>query len=302
MPPNRAARVRVPVATVWSSPKSPRKVDAPAIAVMPNYREWLSKMTREETIALCAEKRIQTQVLFAEPLNVEVFDREWAKVSIPSQSTSKSRTGYSGWIPTVQLEIDLDGSKDSESVMVFQPFAALTLSTGAVIELSYATLLELVAEYPDHLTVSTPLGRGTLLRNDCLFLQRKTQPSDGPSIVQQANRFLGLPYLWGGMSAYGFDCSGFCYTIYRASGYLIPRDACDQFTSGSAVRREEILPGDLLFFAYENGKGKVHHVGIYMGNQQMIHSPTPGSRIRINALPGTIYERELCGVRRYWKS
>ncbi|MCQ2009102.1 NlpC/P60 family protein [Sporolactobacillus sp. STSJ-5] len=89
--------------------------------------------------------------------------------------------------------------------------------------------------------------------------------------------------------------------MFYAGGYLIPRDADDQSILGKAVSFENVLPGDLLFFAYERGKGYVHHVGIYVGNGKMIHSPTPGAIISITELKESKYEEELCTIRRYWK-
>ncbi|MFP3340688.1 NlpC/P60 family protein, partial [Micrococcus sp. SIMBA_131] len=76
----------------------------------------------------------------------------------------------------------------------------------------------------------------------------------------EAEKFIGLLYLWGGMSSYGFDGSGFSCNMARAIGCTIPRDAHDQLNSGEAVKEGEWEQGDLLFFAYEQGKGSVHHV------------------------------------------
>jgi cell wall-associated NlpC family hydrolase len=63
-----------------------------------------------------------------------------------------------------------------------------------------------------------------------------------------------------------------------------------------------MLPGDLLFFAYEEGKGNLHHVGIYDGNNKMLHAPQTGSGVEVIPLKGTVYEKELFAVRRYWKT
>lgn len=69
----------------------------------------------------------------------------------------------------------------------------------------------------------------------------------GQGIVEQAKRFLDLPYLWGGTSSYGFDCSGFAYTMHRYFGILIPRDASDQAKQGTPVEKEQLEAGDLVF-------------------------------------------------------
>lgn len=122
----------------------------------------------------------------------------------------------------------------------------------------------------------------------------------GQAIVAQAKRFLGLPYLWGGMSAWGYDCSGFAHSMHLACGIVIPRDASVQALHGASIPPEELQPGDLLFFAYEQGKGRVHHVGIYAGDGHMIHSPDSASSVELIPLKGYKLADEHCVSRRYW--
>ena len=107
-------------------------------------------------------------------------------------------------------------------------------------------------------------------------------------LIEMAEQFLDLPYVWAGISSSGFDCSGFMYSLHRVNGILIPRDTIEQ-----------AQPGDLLLFAYEEGKGKVHHVGLYLGADEMIHSQTPGSKVMKTKITGSAYEPELAVVTRY---
>jgi cell wall-associated NlpC family hydrolase len=123
----------------------------------------------------------------------------------------------------------------------------------------------------------------------------------GDDIVKAGEPYLSLNYFWGGMSSFGYDCSGLSYAVHKANGYKIARDAGDQAASGEEVAFDKLEPGDLLFFAYEEGKGTLHHVGIYYGGGKMLHSPQTGKGIEITSLEGTIYEKELCAVRRYWR-
>lgn len=300
--PDRHALICVPVATLWSSPESPRPIDAPALDAHPDCQKWLEHMTKEQTIALCTEKRIQTQALFGEKVCIEEERRNWLKVTVPAQLTQKNRAGYSGWLPRVQLEERHLLSKTSQPfAVVHERLAPLTLASGRVLLLSYATFLPLLARTNDQLTVATPLGVASLRTKDCAPSEYQRQ-KDGLTIVNDAAHFMNLPYLWGGTSGFGFDCSGFCYAIFRVNGYLIPRDAVDQFHHGMTIEMSAVQPGDLLFFADQEGHGRVHHVGIYAGSQQMIHSPTPGARVSLTPLTGTFYARELCGIRRYWRS
>lgn len=87
-------------------------------------------------------------------------------------------------------------------------------------------------------------------------------------LVQQAQLLLNVPYLWGGCSAFGLDCSGFTQTLYRFIGVSLPRDASQQVSYGSPVTFEERLCGDLAFFGTD---GRVSHVGMVADNNQIIH-------------------------------
>lgn len=293
-------RISVPVATVWTSPDSFRSIDASAVSENPNMKAWLSNMTREETIALCNEKRTQTQVLFNDPIIIDEINGEWTKVIVPNQHSSRDKRGYLGWMPVSQ-SIDCDLTSVSESVMIQSKITMLYNEINQpIFELSFGTFLPLIEETNKLVRVDTPVGVSILHKEDVSFPARRPLFT-GKDIVRVALKFLDLPYLWAGMSAYGYDCSGYTYSMLRAGGYLIPRDADDQSVSGRAIDLKSVLPGDLLFFAYEKGSGDVHHVGIYFGDGKMIHSQTPGKKVTITALKGTIYEQELCAIRRCWK-
>lgn len=90
-------------------------------------------------------------------------------------------------------------------------------------------------------------------------------------IIETAFLFLNAPYLWGGRSPFGIDCSGFTQLVYKLNGYKIPRDASQQVELGTALSFvEEAEPGDLAFF--DNEAGNIVHVGIILDNQQIIHA------------------------------
>lgn len=99
------------------------------------------------------------------------------------------------------------------------------------------------------------------------------------SVIAYATTFLGIPYVWGGTSPSGFDCSGFTQYIYAHFGLNLPRVSGDQQNIGQFVPRASLQPGDLVFFG-----SPVHHVGIYVGNGNMINAPHTGAVIRIQPL------------------
>jgi cell wall-associated NlpC family hydrolase len=117
-------------------------------------------------------------------------------------------------------------------------------------------------------------------------------------IVKTARSFLGVPYLWGGDSPEtGFDCSGLVAACYNLNGLNLPRMSQDQFLVGEPVDREELSPGDLVFFA--NSGEKITHVGIYVGGGRFIHAPGQGKNIREDSLSGGYYDKRFRGGRSY---
>ena len=101
-----------------------------------------------------------------------------------------------------------------------------------------------------------------------------------PSIVETAYVFLNTPYLWGGKSPFGIDCSGFTQMVYKLCGYSLLRDAKEQATQGEVLSFiEESEPGDLAFF--DNDEGVITHVGIIMNDYNIIHAH---GKVRIDKL------------------
>ena len=102
------------------------------------------------------------------------------------------------------------------------------------------------------------------------------KPRSIPESIELAKRFLGIPYLWGGSSSFGFDCSGFTQMLVRARGFNIPRDADKQaaWTGVAAIDRKDLQPGDLLFFG--SSPRNITHTGMYIGDGQIIHDSTNG--------------------------
>lgn len=161
-----------------------------------------------------------------------------------------------------------------------------------VLELSFLTKLPVLSSDGIWFEVDTPLGRRWLKKEDA-DIETPVKGS-GDDIVQTGEAFLNLPYLWGGMSGFGYDCSGFVFNMLKANGRSAPRDAGDQANGGEEVSFSSPKRGDLLFFAYEEGKGRVHHVGIYRGNGEMLHSPKRENRLRSYLLKAQFMKRAVC--------
>jgi gamma-D-glutamyl-L-lysine dipeptidyl-peptidase len=125
------------------------------------------------------------------------------------------------------------------------------------------------------------------------------EPQLRQRLVADAHAFTGVPYLWGGSSGYGIDCSGFAQLVHRLSGIELLRDADLQFDDGRPVE-PPFQPGDLLFFASPNGHRRITHVGISLGGWQLIHSSRSHNGVYVDDVQAVPHLREtFAGARSY---
>lgn len=115
------------------------------------------------------------------------------------------------------------------------------------------------------------------------------------SIVSYAYKFLGRPYIWGASGPSAFDCSGFTAYVYRAFGVGLDHYTGSQFNSGRSVSRDNLAPGDLVFF---NTYGSISHVGIYIGGGDFIHAANEKIGVTVSSLFEGYYASRYAGARR----
>ena len=266
-------------------------------------KEHFYTLTDEEAMSLYKDRLVDSELLYGDIVEVLETSGEYAQVTVIKQAYKNEPKGYPGWIFNNDLAPIPDGwLEELDQIAVKQPIAKINIikdNQSSQMDLSIGTILSVLEETTDEYKVLTSAGIGIIGKRDAHLL------SDLPlnavdQLINNVKSFLDLRYVWAGTSAAGFDCSGFVYTLFRTFNIWLSRDAQEQVFEGEAHSYEEAKPGDLLFFAYQEGYGEVHHVGIYLGEDQMIHSQTPGSKVMITKLEGTNYQKELCAVRRFF--
>jgi cell wall-associated NlpC family hydrolase len=236
--PTQDATVRVSVANVWEAPNAGHLPLDPHVWPTP-------QVTYAQRIALVGH--MPTQVLYGE--TVEVLERRsgWARIYVPDQPSPLDARGYPGWVRSWQIG------------PAFKAPLVVTVKTAK-------------------LANGTEVGFGSQVPAGAVpAAATRALPHTRSDIVRTAKQFLGLHYLWGGLSAWGYDCSGLTWAAYRTHGITIPRDADAQFAAGKRVALSQVQPGDLLF--YESPV--VGHVSMVIGNGQMIEAPNSRSEVRI---------------------
>ena len=251
--------------------------------------------------------KLETQVLYGTSVRVLSHSGEWSRIAVPSQPTPRDRRGYPGWIPTWQLTTKAPRSAAKFAVVTaatawVRGKPSSTASADHIMELSYDTRLPVVSANSSTVEVSLLDGRHGYLRRNVTSLRASgtVWPASPGQVIVEARKFLGLAYLWGGTSGYGYDCSGFSYSVFHVLGLTIPRDAAPQALKGIPVARGDLRPGDLVFF--RDSSGAVVHVAIFFGSPggvpSVIHSPGTGLPISITPLSAWS-SSSYAGARRY---
>jgi hypothetical protein len=218
---------------------------------------------------------IVSQVLFGEHFEILEEYKQWSKIKLQYD-------GYEGWVDSKQFQ------KISESNYRQLGKDAIVLN---------ADLVEYITA-PNNLLMPIPLGaslsflnHSEINTNHFDFEGMKVSGiKPKKNIIQTAFMYLNAPYLWGGKTPFGLDCSGMTQMVYKLNGYHLLRDASQQATQGEALSFiEESEPGDLAFF--DNEEGKIIHVGIIMDDNYIIHA---SGKVRIDRLDHLgIYNAEI---------
>jgi hypothetical protein len=218
---------------------------------------------------------IVSQVLFGEHFEILEQQKQWAKIKLQFDE-------YEGWVDSKQFQIISEADYQQ-------------LSSDAIILNS--DLIEYITG-PNNLLIPIPLGASlSFLSHNEINTQnydfeglKISGQKPKSNLINTAFMYLNAPYLWGGKTPFGIDCSGFTQMVYKLNGYRLLRDASQQATQGEALSFiEESEPGDLAFF--DNEEGNIIHVGIIMDDNYIIHA---SGKVRIDRLDHLgIYNAEI---------
>lgn len=211
------------------------------------------------------------QVLFGESCRILEKRKKWSRIRL-------THDGYEGWVDNKQIQPCSD-----EFFKELKPTSPPIASE----------LIELITDTSSGLFFPILLGSHLpMLKDGQVKLDEMTFNYEGPSVNPEVDRqvlidcsykYLNAPYLWGGRSPFGIDCSGFTQMSYRMAGYQLPRDSHEQANHGTTLSFiEESEPGDLAFF--DNNEGQIIHVGIILENNYILHA---SGKVRLDRLDQT---------------
>jgi len=196
-----------------------------------------------------------SQLIFGEKADVQNQKDNWIEIKTLFDS-------YEGWIDANSVEV-LDSRDPIQSAIITSEPITICEHKGQKIYLTAGSEIPI----PDSSHWFQYQGNNFKLI-DPVPIKKETSAT---AILETAFKFLNAPYLWGGRSVFGIDCSGFVQIVFKIHGIPLPRDAKDQAKVGEIFESiDDIVQGDLVFF--DNKEGKITHVGIALNNNQIIHA------------------------------
>lgn len=264
---------------------------------------------------------VVTQAKLNQKVTIISTEKDWTNIKI---------NGKSGWISTKYLEKKTSKTaKSAEDTEKVQPIAGVINGNDVNVRKTPSTSASVIAQIDDGkpvkiLTVdkewtkvSTVATTGWVASKYVSKSVKTTSRSDNTirdtrsleynddlasKIIETAKDYLGTNYVYGGTTPRGFDCSGYIGYIMEKHGINLPRTSAEQGTVGEHVNRDDLKPGDLVFFDTDGGKNHISHVGMYIGNGNFIHASSGGDgEVRISSLSEHFYSVTYMTARRVIK-
>jgi gamma-D-glutamyl-L-lysine dipeptidyl-peptidase len=230
-----------------------------------------------------------SQVLHGWPMEILIEQADWAFVR-------QVDNGYLGWAYRSYLT---EQAPPPATHMVYEPVAVLRAAPDGAAELVGrmlgGTAVAVTATHERWAQLGLADNKSGWVPADYLHSLAELPGDENgrrQTIIHTARALMGVPYLWGGCTALGIDCSGFAQLTHRLVGIEIPRDADMQFSAGKLVE-PPFQPGDLLFFGSERGHRAISHVGISLGGWRTIHSSRSRNGVYIDDVQEAAYLRDI---------
>ena len=232
-----------------------------------------------------------SQALMGTPVKILKKENGWLLIQTPDM--------YLGWVDSDAIAAKSVREHDnwkSSSRLFYTAKTGDIYSDWSMVkvisDIVAGCILEMAGNQKSGYEVKLPDGReGYIPTEKAILLDQLTVDTylNPKNLVSSAESFMGIPYLWGGTSLKGFDCSGFVKTIYFLNGIILARDASQQFQNGMRLRRgsfpDSLKKGDLLFFGTSRrGRPRATHVGMYIGDTEFIHC---SGMVKVNSLDST---------------
>ncbi len=216
-----------------------------------------------------------SQLLFLEPLKTGKTSGDYIRV--------EQADGYSGWADIRFLK-ELSAAEYENQIKsanaVVSTFDARLIDNNndSILPhfLYYGTRLKVTATLDGSYRLKHPSGKSAYIKRNQLRPIKKKATVTAKKLVKEASKWLGVPYLWGGMTPAGFDCSGFLKQIFGQFNIVLPRDTKDQILEGDKVDRQSIKTGDLIFFK--------RHVGMAITKDKLIHCSVGSAGVAIESI------------------
>jgi cell wall-associated NlpC family hydrolase len=262
------------------------------------YREWVTGLLSGQDVLT---GRLHTVALSGEPVRLRGgAGPSLVTVELPDQPNGA--TGYVGVMSAAHIGVD---ARRTRTHVVTQQGVAVAGKTaepaGELVDLPAGTTVELLADRPDHGDADILLSSGATARCPRAALRPLGSAVPAAELLRIAERFMTVPYLWGGIEASGIDCSGLVHLAARIGGYLVPRDAHYQW---AATRYnadwDGLEAGDLLFFGERATLDGITHVAMYAGDGRMLHAPEEGRSVTLETI-WTRHRSRTVGFGRYAK-
>jgi gamma-D-glutamyl-L-lysine dipeptidyl-peptidase len=252
---------------------------------------------------------LASQALMGTPLRIlEKEDNGWLLVQTPDQYISWVDRGAITMMNKDQMERWKAASKVIYTRAYGSVYAEANEESATVSDMVAGCVLELLEEQTDFYKVQFPdFRQGYVSKREAVIYNQWLVGLNASeeNLVKTSKRLMGIPYLWGGTSFKGVDCSGFTKTVYFLNGIVLPRDASQQVSIGETIDKlsnwSELKAGDLLFFGEkrEDGSERVVHVAMWIGNGEYIHA---SDKVRVSSMISTSVNYDDYNAKRYLRA